>query len=173
MCSIKNFTKYVVAISVLLLFGYQTHAQTQSRVGNTGSNTGNGMIVGKAGAAFKINPNGQCHLVIPDWLFERVKKNPQKYSLKITVRQIPQQFLEAKQPTGGNQVQSFALKVTHGTKSMKGDFTRDTYMPRKQFQMVFPLSNTITPNVDVVLYCAGEPVPGGELYIELEPDDEP
>jgi hypothetical protein len=119
MISIKNFTKCVFTISVLLVLGSPIYVQAQKGIDSQGkretSNKGKDIIVGKDGQAFKTNKNGQCSLVIPDWLFERVKKDTKKYSLKITVMNIPQPFLETKQNSSDDQ--KFVCNITEGTKS--------------------------------------------------------
>lgn len=175
----RNYKHFVLAIFVLFLIGSEIQAQVKS-IG------GKGVIVGKDGAAYKTNPNGQCQLVIPDWLFERIKKAPNKYTLKISVSKLPQKYLESKlsesaKPQGGNDTSiKFTYNFTNGNKSYNGDFStlinksNISSISSKKFNLTgFSLSNTNTPNVDITLNLSGEPVPGAEIYVELEPDDEP
>lgn len=179
MFSFKNHKHFVLAIFVLLLFGSQIQAQVKSLGGR-------GVIVGKGGAAYRTNTNGQCQLVIPDWLFERIKKAPQKYTLKIAVSKLPQKFLESKlsenaKPQGVNDTPfKFSYNITNGNKLSKGDFStlinksNIGAISTKKFGLSgFSLSNPNNANVDVTLNISGEPVPGAEIYVELEPDDEP
>jgi hypothetical protein len=187
----KNLKQFIFVIFILLLFGSQIQAQPALKSqGTSNSSSGRGVIVGKDGQAFKTGPNGQCQLIIPNWLFERIKKAPQKYSLKISVSKLPQKLFENKLPDSKKAVKAndtslkFSYTIVNGNKSSKGGFStlinksNIGAISTKKFGLIaFSLSNPNTPNVDISLMYGGdkdgEPVPGAEIYVELEPDDEP
>ncbi|MCE1198666.1 MAG: hypothetical protein LWW85_06825 [Marinilabiliales bacterium] len=173
----------------LLLGGHPLCGQTSTQKMGNG---GRGVIVGKDGMAFRTNPNGECTLTIPDWLLQRIKKSPNKYRLKISVGKVPSRMLENclsenAKASGVNDVPlKFSYSVVHGSKVSKGNFnetiskaTLESTAAKKMDLPFFSLTNGNEPIVVVsyLMYSpdcrTGEPIPGAEIYVELEPDDEP
>ena len=180
----KGIYQIVFALSVLLLCSLQT--QGQSKSSSQGSSNGRVVINGKDGQTVKTNNNGECTLIIPDWLLERIRKYPNKYQLKISVGKVPSKILVSKlsekaKPGSAEDLQvKFSYLVTNGSKKYKGDNTElvnksniPSIASRSYELPNFALSNPNDSNVVVIYTSAGEPVPGAEIYLELEPDDEP
>lgn len=176
-----NKPRLLLIVVSMFLFSSLLFAQVNSRTSGDGkANTGNGMIVGKDGAAFRLSPRGEIRLTIPDWLLPRIKTNPTKYKLKITVSKMDQKFLETKLDGNKKTNLSFTLTVKHGSKELDKSFSKEmskANIAQKAnevfIQFYFPLTNGDDSNIQLNSIYAGEPVPGAEIYVELEPDDEP
>ena len=182
----------IIGLFVLLLCSAKIYGQSKSQ-GNSNISSFRGVIVGKEGVAYRTNPDGECSLVIPDWLLERIKKAPSKYRLKISIGKIPPKILESKLTDNAkvgitNDLRlKFSYTVANGNKKIKGDSSElvnksniSSIAAKKTDLPIFALTNP-HESIVIVTYTltsyqnpnVAEPVPGAEVYVELEPDDEP
>lgn len=172
----RSLFRIKILLVICFIFFFSTQIFSQEK--GSSSNTGRGVIDGKDGAAFRLSPQSELKLTIPDWLLPRIKKDPNKYRLKISMSKIDRKFLESKLVGDKETKLTFSLAVNHGTKELKKTisikFSRANVEEKageKYAEFFFPLTNGDEPSVTYTL--VGEPVPGAEIYVELEPDDEP
>jgi hypothetical protein len=179
--TLSKFKLLLISIIVLLCYNNNSLAQDKTLNANTGSKN-----VVKKNVTYKTGNNGQCLLTLPSWLLNNIKKAPTKYKLKV-YSIISNDFLKSKlskSTTIKDSVAkySFSGKINNGVKFFNSNFSVSEKISAidanstKKYKMLIntiSLTNPNNPNVNVIITMTGEPITGAEIFVELEPDEEP